>query len=433
MPNLIRPLVAALAFLLAGSSYAAKPAKPGKPESKPEPVATEFELAHNLGELGERNLREVVERFNKESKTGSVRLVRLEKGAKAAPLNLIRRYDIDEVLASPSRYMPLYKMMASAKEPLREKDISADLRAGSFDDKGHLVSLPVAYSTPVLFYNKNAMRKAKLDPEKPPRTWMEMQQVLDKLQDAGYQCPYTSSWPVWVHIDNVGAVSGAPVANEKGVLAFNGFAQVKHIAMMMTWTKAGFFRHFGRRAEANERFQNGECAMITTDSWEHTEFREAKGVELGVAPLPYHDDLYGGRKNTLAGGASLWVGAGRSPAEYKMAAKFVSYLMAPETQIALVKAYGQLPISDSVRSRLSGQVPADTEQVLQVAYASLRGDGAKPPLRVADIDPVRIIINEEMDQAWADGKPAKAALDTAASRGNAVLSAKPLLKKVQPF
>ena len=30
-------------------------------------------------------------------------------------------------------------------------------------------------------------------------------------------------------------------------------------------------------------------------------------------------------------------------------------------------------------------------------------------------------------------KPAKAALDTAVSRGNAVLSAKPALKKAQPF
>jgi len=50
-----------------------------------------------------------------------------------------------------------------------------------------------------------------------------------------------------------------------------------------------------------------------------------------------------------------------------------------------------------------------------------------------DADPVRILTNEELEAVWADKKPAKAALDTAVSRGNAVLNAKPALKKAQPF
>ena len=41
--------------------------------------------------------------------------------------------------------------------------------------------------------------------------------------------------------------------------------------------------------------------------------------------------------------------------------------------------------------------------------------------------------NEELEAVWSDKKPAKAALDTAVSRGNAVLNAKPALKKAQPF
>ena len=52
---------------------------------------------------------------------------------------------------------------------------------------------------------------------------------------------------------------------------------------------------------------------------------------------------------------------------------------------------------------------------------------------MADADPVRIIADEELEAVWSDKKPAKAALDTAVSRGNAVLSAKPALKKAQPF
>jgi sn-glycerol 3-phosphate transport system substrate-binding protein len=49
-----------------------------------------------------------------------------------------------------------------------------------------------------------------------------------------------------VHVDNVSAVSGVPAMTEKGGLTFNGLPQVKHIAMMATWSKANYFRHFGR-------------------------------------------------------------------------------------------------------------------------------------------------------------------------------------------
>ena len=260
-----------------------------------------------------------------------------------------------------------------------------------------------------------------------------MQGMLDKLQEAGYSCPYTTSWPVWVHVDNVSAISGVPAMSDKGQLTFNGLPQVKHIAMMATWTKAGYFRLFGRRNEASAKFNDGECAMISTDSREASDFREAKGVELGVTQLPYHDDVYGGRQPSLANGVSLWVGAGRSPAEYKQAAKFVSFLLSPEMQVEMVRIYGGLPLTAAARAASSSKLLQDSDKTLQVAYASLKGTSSKSAARVSDVDPVRIITNEELEAVWTDKKPAKAALDTSVSRGNAALGATPSLKKAQPF
>lgn len=431
-----RPLVAAVALALACSAVQAKPAKRVAKRVAAAAVipavSAEFELAHNLGPVGEDRLQAVVDRFNKESGS-TLKLVRLEKGSKPAVLNLVRRYDMSEVLSQPKQFVPLYSVMAKASEPLNFGELSADLKAGVVDAKGRLVALPVVYSTPVLFYNKNAFRKAKLDPEQPPKTWFEMQGMLDKLQDAGYACPYTSSWPVWVHIDNVSAISGVPAMTEKGQLTFNGLPQVKHLAMMATWTKANYFKLFGRRDEASAKFHEGECAMISTDSREYTDFRDAKGVELGVAPLPYHDDVYGGRQSSLADGASLWVGAGRSPAQYKQAAKFVSFLLSPEMQVEMVRAYGGLPLTAAARAATRSKVLKDDDKTLEIAYASLQGNGSKPAVRVANIDPVRIIANEELEAVWADKTPAKAALDISVSRGNALLGAKSALKKAQPF
>ncbi|MBP5987401.1 MAG: extracellular solute-binding protein [Azonexus sp.] len=432
MSHRIRPSVVALVLALASSSILAKPVKPAA-KPAPTPAATaEVELAHNLGSMGEERLQAIVDRFNKES-GATLKLVRLEKGDKPAALNLMRRYDVSEVLSQPKQFLPLHEVMAKAGSPLKFGELSGDLKAGVVDGKGKLVALPVLFSTPVLFYNKNAFRKAKLDPEQPPKTWFEMQGMLDKLQDAGYACPYTSSWPVWVHIDNVSAVSGAPAATDKGQLTFNGLPQVKHIAMMATWTKANYFKLFGRRNEASAKFHEGECAMITTDSREHIDFRDAKGVELGVAPLPYHDDVYGGRQSSLADGASLWIGAGYSAAQYKQAAKFVSFMLSPEMQLEMVRAYGGLPLTSVARLAARSKLLQDGDKTLDIAYASLSGNGSKPAVRVANIDAVRIVTNEELEAVWADKKPAKAALDASVSRGNALLAAKPNLKKAQPF
>ena len=431
MSYCIRPLAVALTLALACSAAQAKAAKPkAKPAAAPA-VSAEFELAHNLGPVGEDRLQALVDRFNKESGS-ALKLVRLEKGAKPAVLNLVRHYDVSDVLTQPKQFSPLYEVMAKAGEPLRI-GLSDDLKAGVTDGKGRLVALPLVYSTPVLFYNKNAFRKARLDPEQPPKTWFEMQGMLDKLQDAGYACPYTSSWPVWVHLDNVSAISGVPATTDKGQLIFNGLPQVKHVAMMSTWTKANYFKLFGRRDEASAKFHDGECAMITTDSREFTDFRDAKGVELGVAALPYHNDVYGGRQSSLADGASLWIGAGRSPAQYKQAAKFVSFMLSPEMQVEMVRAYGGLPLTAAARAAARSKLLQDGDKTLEIAYASLNGNGNKPALRVANIDPVRIIANEELEAVWAGKTPAKAALDTSVNRGNALLGAKPALKKAQPF
>ncbi len=428
----IRPLVVVMAVAFSASALAAKPAKPAK---KPQAVAAKSEVAlsHPFGQSGEVELQKLVDRFNEKNPGSPIKVVRMESGGKPTVLNILRRTQVAEGIAAKAGFKPLYAVMKDARETFDGARLSPDLRAGVTDEKGRFVGLPIAYSTPVLFYNKNAFRKAKLDPEKAPATWQEMQDIAGKLRAAGFDCPYTTSWPTWIHIDNLSALSGVPVANAKGELVFNGLVQIKHIAKLATWKQAGYFLPSGRKNEGDEKFRNGECAMVTTDSAAHTDFRDAKGVELGVAPLPNYDDVYGGRQHTLAEGPSLWLGANHTAAEYKIAAKFVSFLLSPEIQVELANIYGQLPLTEAARTAMKSQALRDRGQTLEVAYASMKGKGAALPVRVSTLDPVRIILDEELEKVWADGIPPKLALDTAVSRGNAILKAKPALRKVTPF
>jgi sn-glycerol 3-phosphate transport system substrate-binding protein len=422
-------ILSAVLLFLAPAAFPAPAGKTAKTGNAP--AITEIEFAHQLDQRNAERLAKLVERFNREQGDVAVRLVHAEARGKPAILSLSTPDTVAAFLQRKAAYKPISRLMAETKEQLPVRDFSADLFSAA--SQKTLTALPIAFSTPVLFYNRRLFRQAGLDPEQPPRTWHEMQEVAGKLLAQGIECPYTSSWPVWVHIDNVSAISNAPVADAKGKLAFNGLAQVKHVAMLASWFKSRYFHPFGRANEADGRFSGGHCAMLTSDAWASSFLREAPGLELGVAPLPYHDDLHGAPRHTLAAGASLWVGGGYKAREYKAAARFIRFVLMPETQTELTRAGGFLPLTDSVRQSVRAQLQQDEERTLDVAYASLRGKGAERPLRVSALEQVRIIADEELEQVWGGKKPAKAALDTAVNRGNAVLSAKPALRKASVF
>jgi sn-glycerol 3-phosphate transport system substrate-binding protein len=68
-------------------------------------------------------------------------------------------------------------------------------------------------------------------------------------------------------------------------------------------------------------------------------------MHWGVAMLP----VYAGTKrlNSLVGGASLWVLAGKSPEEYKGAAAFLNFIAQPEQALFWSTVTGYIPVTKS--------------------------------------------------------------------------------------
>ena len=387
----------------------------------PAAAASQIELSHRLDEIRAERLLPLIESFNRQNKDVQVTLVRRAEGDAPKQLNLVTREEYSRFLENKAQFKPLHAVMREAKEKFDAGKLSPELRDGLSDAKGQLFALPVAFSTPVLFINKAMFRKAGLDPENPPKTWAEAQETAGKLADAGNRCPFTTSWPVQIFIDNVSAWNGADVNDAKGKLAFNGLAQVKHIAMMATWYKSKYFSYFGPKDEADNRFANGECGMLTSSSSLFASLNASNSLEGGVSPLPYHDDVYGAPKNTLADGSSLWIANGMKPAETKGVAKFVNYVLGPEIQINLTLAGGYLPMTPVARAAASTKLLGADLGGLKIAYEQLQGKGSSPKVRVAQIESVRQIVEEELETVWADKKPAKEALDSAVARGNAAM------------
>ena len=404
-----------LAGVLAATQVAAAPAPAASGVAR-------IELSHQLDEERASRLEPLIEAFNSQNKDVQVSLVRRVEGEAPKQLNLVNREDHARLVASKVRFRPIHEIMRETKQPIDASRLSPELREGMLDAKGQVAGLPVAFATPVLYINREAFRKAGLNPDAPPKSWADVQDTAGKLFVAGSVCPFTTSWPAWVHVDNMSAWNGADVADSKGQLAINGLVQIKHVAMLATWHKAKYFSYFGRRDEADRRFASGECAMLTSSSWLYSSLNEQKSVDFGVAQLPYHDDVYGAPKNTLADGLSLWAGHGMKRDETRAVARFVNYILGPEVQLQMTVAGGFLPMTSVARAAAGSKLLKGEVAALQVSYGQLQGRAMTPALRVSQTDRVRLIVEEELEAVWENRKPAKEALDHAVRRGNAVMA-----------
>lgn len=419
-------------ILLIGISatVAAAPAKLPQPGKAPANIV----FRHALEGDAAAALVDLVDRFNQTSKDGKIVLQHLsmvEELQKLPQLALLDEDEYQRFFDSRPRMLPLYKVMADAKETFATGDFYPVLADGVADSKGHMLALPLAQSVPVLFYNRDALRKAGADADHPPKTWFEVQQVAGKLFDAGFRCPYTSSNTEWIHIENLATQHNQPlVAGGRGgstQLSVNGMVEVKHIAMLSSWYKSQYFHYFGPGREADAKFVSGQCSMLTSDSSLYAQLARSKPFDVGVAPLPYYDDVYGvvpGR--VLPDGPVLRVLAGGKSGDYKTVARFVTYLLRPEAQKYWVKATGYLPMTPVAVDALAAEgAPADVLRAVARRLSEKNFVTAARPKSVIGLDRVRTILGEELEAVWANLKPAKEALDNAVTRGNTMLRPAP--------
>src|SRR3989475_9603041 len=77
------------------------------------------------------------------------------------------------MMAAKGAVKPVYQMMKEAGEPVDPKNYLPAVSGYHSDSKGNLLSLPFNSSTPGVYVNKDAYRKAGLDADQPPKTWKE--------------------------------------------------------------------------------------------------------------------------------------------------------------------------------------------------------------------------------------------------------------------
>ena len=96
--------------------------------------------------------------------------------------------------------------------------------------------------------------------------------------------------------------------------------------------------------------------------------------------------------------------------------------MTPEMQVELTTMGGYLPMTPVARAAANSKLLGGDLRGLQIAQSQLKNEGATHPVRVSQIQPVLVIVDEELEAVWAGKKTAKEALDTAVDRGNVVVA-----------
>jgi len=332
------------------------------------------------------------------------------------------------MMSAKGAIKPVYQVMADAGEKFDPKNYVAAVASYYTDPKGQMLSFPFNSSTTVFWYNKDAFKKAGLDPNQPPVTWQAVVAAAAKIKaSAATPCAFTTGWQSWTQLESFSAWHNVPFATEQNGFAgtdpkleFNGPVQVRHIADMQDWVKKGYFTYAGRKNEPEAKFFSGECAMLTTSSAFYGTAKQNAKFEFDVSALPYYADVAGAPQNTIIGGASLWVMGGKSKDEYKAVAKFLSFLSRPDVQAEFHQATGYLPITMAAYelTKQSGFYEKNPGTDVAVKQMIVKTTDKSRGIRLGNFVQIRDIIDEELESVWSGKKEAKAALDEAVRRGN---------------
>jgi sn-glycerol 3-phosphate transport system substrate-binding protein len=338
------------------------------------------------------------------------------------------------MMAARGAIKPVYELAQETGVNLDPKNYVGGVRGYYSTADGKLVSMPFNSSTPVTWYNKDAFKKAGLDPSKPPRTWEETREAAKKIRAANAAaCGYTMAWPTWTQFETFSAIHNIPLATKanglKGMdteLKINSPLHIKHMQTLIEMQKEGSSKYGGRDAAGDALFPSGECAIIHASSGLRARIVKEAKFDWGVTMLPYYKGTPGAPKNSIIGGASFWVMTSpkRTPEEYKAVAEFFAYISRPEVDAKWHMDTGYVPITLAGFALASGQGYYIKNPGADIPFRQLtltEPTENSMGLRLGNMPEIRVIMQEEMEKAFQGQQTAKQALDNAVQRGNVVL------------
>ena len=340
---------AVVAGSVAGSAYA----------------ATEITLWHAMSGRNGEMVNEIADRFNKSQ--NQYELKAINKGgyedtmtagiaafrAKQAP-DIIQIFDAGSatIINAKGAVYPVQQLLEDNNVAFDSKDYIPGVRNFYADSTGKMIGMPFNSSTPLLYYNKDALKAAGI--EQPPKTWEEFEAMAPKLKAAGYTALAQSHSP-WIFTENFHSRHNLPMATDNNgfdstdvKILYNNDQLKMHWSKVKEWLDNKYYGYFGRAwGDNQDAFVQKKVAMWLGSSGSFGNLRKTADFDFGTTYLPYWQSITSSPKSTFIGGGALFSFAGHSKDRYKGAAEFYKFLTKPEIQLLWHKETGYVPITNA--------------------------------------------------------------------------------------
>lgn len=414
----------------------------------------EVQVWHTLNSVNKAEFEKITKQFNNEQADVKVILKGFDNQAGlraqataamtspgAGKPNLVQIEDnrSPELIAQHKNIVPLYDLLK--RYPIADLNWFLPQTTGFMRDaQGRLMAFPYMAEIPVMLYNLDGYKKAGLDATKPARTWPELQNHLLALRDkAYYECPFGISQQVSTHLENL-----APINNTLFVTPSNGLDNkakqqpelnladpvfMRHMSIMVSWKRSELLTQNSNGTEADTLFAKNKCAVVTTTSGALGQMLDTRGLNFGMAPMPFYDQVNPTAGAPFVSGGALWAVSGHAKDADKATVAFLAYLSKPVIAANWHQRTGYLPLTDAAfraaNVSLYDNVPGIrllVDSMRQVKDVNSRG------FRVRNYHSVEPILSRQFDAALSGNTPPVAALTMALDEARPLIQDPTLVK-----
>jgi sn-glycerol 3-phosphate transport system substrate-binding protein len=267
--------------------------------------------------------------------------------------NILQVFDAGAatVIGAKGATIPVQDLMTENGVEFDINDYISGVRYFYADAAGKMIGMPFNSSSPVMYYNVDALEKAGVTP---PKTYEEFESVTaPALLSAGY-IPLAQSHSPWIWVENFFSRHNLPFATEN-----NGYDSVDakilvnspevkmHWTHVKEWLDKGWYTYYGAAWNDNQKpFEDGKVAIWMGSSGSFGGLSKLDlPFKFSATYLPYWESVTKEPKQTFIGGAALFAMSGKSAEENKATAAFFQYLTTPEVQYMWHRATGYVPVT----------------------------------------------------------------------------------------
>ncbi len=259
-----------------------------------------------------------------------------------------------------------------------------------------LNSMPFNSSNAILYYNKDAFKKAGLDPSSPPRTYSDFTDAATKLVNkAGMKKGASWANHGWF-VEQWFAEQDQLLVNQKNgrkgspTKAYLTSDAGKNVFEWWTdlYKKDGYLNPgIEAWSAAKQAFIAQKVGMLITSTAGvagTTKGAKENGFDMGTGYLPTPN---GDRKGVVIGGGSLWVPKSLSSEKQQAAATFLAWLTQPEQQVTWHKNTGYFPVRKEAVKKLKSDGWFSKHPNFKTAFDQLQATKDTTATRGAQIVP----------------------------------------------